>query len=131
MLGRKNMKAGLYDLIVKKSDNPNFQPKAYWRSSKPFVENRMAVLIHRPYKVNSFKIDGRRPHIAITYHCGNTHCGGEGKLTFLDAPPSGSIVCQRCEDYAIERGLPSSKEITGFHVCLGGVKAVKNCCKEK
>ena len=55
--------------------------------------------------------------------CGNS-ANGENKFTFLDVVPDGRVVCARCEAAAIEAGLPSSSEICGRHVCIGGVKAV-------
>jgi len=115
-------------LIVKKSDNPYERVYFHWRSSKPFVENRMAVLIHRPRKITTHKLKDRKPHDAIQFHCGSTQVGKRSKFTFLDDPPEGKIVCARCEELAVERGLPSSSELAGRHVCTGGVKAVKSCC---
>ena len=102
-----------------------------WASCKPFVENSKAVLIHRPRTVTMHRISEKyRPHIAIWQWCGNTHTGTK-KFTFLDAPPKGRIVCARCEERAVEAGLPSSSELAGEHVCVGGVVAVSHCCAEK
>lgn len=102
-----------------------------WASCRPFVENSKAALIHRPRTVTMHRISEKyRPHIAVWQWCGNTHTGTK-KFTFLDAPPKGRIVCARCEEKAVESGLPSSSELSGEHVCIGGVVAVSHCCPEK
>lgn len=101
--------------------------KVPWVSCKPFVENSMAVLIHRPRRVTTHKIGPKwAAHIAVHAWCGNGMTGSK-KFTFLDAPPRGRIVCARCEDKAVEAGLPSSSALVGEHVCTGGVVAVSRC----
>jgi len=100
-----------------------------WSSCKPFVENSKAVLIHRPRMVTMHRIREKyRPHIAVAMWCGNTHAGTK-KFTFLDAPPKGRIVCARCEEKAVDAGLPSSSQLAGEHVHIGGVIAVAHCCQ--
>jgi hypothetical protein len=104
--------------------------KVPWTSCKPFVENTMAVLIHRPRRVTTHKIGPRwDPHIAVHAWCGNSMTGST-KFTFLDAPPVGRIVCARCEEKAVLSGLPSSSGLTGSHVHIGKVFAVATCCQE-
>jgi hypothetical protein len=104
--------------------------KARWKESLPFVENKMAILIHRPKKVNLHKCGDRRPHISVEHYCGNTHSGDFDKLTFLEAPNENDLVCHACESRAVMAGLPSSSEIAGRHVHIGKLKAVKTCnCK--
>ena len=99
-----------------------------WLSCSPFVENSMAVLIHRPRRVTTHKISDKWPsHIGIEPWCGNVMTGTK-KFTFLDAPPQGRIVCARCEDAAVAAGLPSSSDLVGHHVHTGGVIAVMRCC---
>lgn len=99
-----------------------------WTSCKPFVENSKAVLIHRPRRVSMHRIsDKYRTHLAVEMWCGSTQTGTK-KFTFLDAPPREAIVCARCEMKAIGAGMPSSSQLVGGHVHLGGVIAVKHCC---
>jgi len=100
-----------------------------WLTCKPFIENSRAVLIHRPRKVTTHKIGERWPsHISVHCWCGNTMSGTK-KFTFLDAPGNGRIVCARCEEKALAAGQPSSDELAGLHVHLGGVVAVAHCCE--
>lgn len=97
----------------------------------PFVENKNAVLIHRPIEVAYRKsYRGGYIYACVDFMCGNS-ANGENKFTFLDVVPDGRIVCARCEAAAIEAGLPSSSAITGRHVCIGGVKSVSFCCPLK
>ncbi len=99
-----------------------------WATCRPFVENSKAVLIHRPRRVSMHRISEKyRAHIAVENWCGNTHTGGK-KFTFLDSPTKGRIVCARCEQKAVESGLPSSSQLAGRHVHIGGVVAVAHCC---
>lgn len=100
-----------------------------WTSSKPFVENKLAVLIHRPRHVTIHKISDRWPaHLGLHCWCGNCMTGTT-KFTFLDAPPEDSILCARCESAAVANGLPSASELVGRHVHVGGVVAVRHCCE--
>lgn len=101
-----------------------------WLSCQPFVENSRAVLIHRPRTVTTHKLGQKyKSHIAIGYWCGNSQTGTT-KFTFLDAPPEDRILCARCEEKAVEAGLPSAAELAGRHVHIGGVVAVRHCCNE-
>ena len=99
-----------------------------WTACKPFIENKMAVLIHRPRYVTTRKIGARWPaHLCVNCWCGS-HMTGTTKFTFLDAPPDESILCARCEDNAVANGLQPASELAGKHVHTGGVVAVKRCC---
>lgn len=101
-----------------------------WRACKPFVENSRGALIHRPRKVTTWKISAERPaHISVTGWCGNVATGTK-KFTFLDAPSEGRIVCERCETAAVLAGLPTSSQLVGAHVHVGGVVAVTHCCPQ-
>jgi hypothetical protein len=101
-----------------------------WTACKPFLENSMAVLIHRPRAVTTHKIGPRyAPHLGIELWCGN-HMNGGKKFTFLSHPGRERIVCARCEAAAVAAGLPSSTQLAGEHVHLGGVIAVRHCCEE-
>ena len=99
-----------------------------WASCAPFVENSAGRLIHRPREVTTFKIY-RAPHIAVTNWCGNTHVG-MNKFTFLEQPPYGKLLCERCEIAATFAGLPSADALSGRHVHIGKIIAVQTCCKE-
>lgn len=99
-----------------------------WASCLPFVENSKAVLIHRPREVITHKIGERwDSHISVKCWCNNVMTGTK-KFTFLDAPSGDKIVCARCEDAAVNAGMPSSSEIAGRHVHTGGVVAKMRCC---
>jgi hypothetical protein len=101
----------------------------HWTACEPFVENSRAVLIHRVRYVTTHKISPRWPaHLAVYGWCGNGMTGTT-KFTFLSEPPDGSIVCARCEDAAVDAGLPSSLQLVGKHVHTGGVVAVRRCCE--
>lgn len=100
-----------------------------WKSAMPFVENRMAILVHRPRFVTTHKISEKYdPHIAIEYWCGSTQTGTD-KFTFLDSPPDGKLLCARCEEKAVSKGQKSSFQLVGKHVHTGRCVAVQECCK--
>lgn len=118
-------------MIVKiKAKNKSLAVKD-WTEVQPFVNNERAVLIHRPRHVAEHQISKRwAPHLAITTWCGNTFTGRR-QFTFLDAPPNGRLLCQRCEVAAFAAGEPTAESITGGHVHLGQVIAVQTCCVNK
>ena len=99
-----------------------------WSSCAPFVENSRGVLIHRPRSAQTITIH-REPHKAIHYWCGNG-VAGKRNLSFLSAPPEDKLLCARCEAQAVKAGLPSAAELTGRHVHLGKVVAVRVCCDQ-
>lgn len=102
-----------------------------WASCSPFIENRKAVLTHRPRYVTTHKIGAQwKSHISIGCWCGNSFSGTK-KFTFLDAPKTDALLCARCECAAVKAGLPSSSEIVGRHVHIGRVVAQQLCCLEK
>lgn len=101
-----------------------------WRSCLPFVENTMALLIHRPLTVGTYRCGNRPLHLAIHYWCGNSAVGNK-KFTFLEAPPENSLVCEKCEQNAVAAGLPSSESLAGKHVHIGRLKAIRTCCNTK
>lgn len=100
----------------------------HWKTCLPFLENKLATLIHRPRYITTYRIGQRPPHLAVGNWCGNTMTG-QRKFTFLPAPPSGRIVCARCEENAVRHGLPTTDELAGRHVHKGGVIAVPHCCE--
>lgn len=69
----------------------------HWSSCSPFVENSMAVLVHRPRYVVTHKIGARwKSHIAVSCWCGSSFTGTK-KFTFLDVPKAEALLCARCE----------------------------------
>ena len=101
----------------------------HWTSSKPFVENKRGILIHRPKSVLIYTAILGEVYPIVDYWCGG-HAVGSDKFTFLDAPPHKRLVCARCEAEAIKNDLPSSDLIVGKHVHIGGVIGVQTCCLE-
>lgn len=103
-------------------------PPIEWKSALPFVENSRGQLVHRPMSVVTY-LHQSYPYLAIKYQCGLSACGSKN-LTFLSVPPEHAVVCHRCEEFAVLRGLPSSSDIAGRHVHIGGLKVFKKCgCK--
>lgn len=99
-----------------------------WAECSPFVENTKAVLIHRPRSVSTHQISERwKAHIAVRGWCGNQFTGRK-KFTFLDAPPDGKLLCERCEKAAVKAGELAAHELVGRHVHLGNVVAQQTCC---
>ena len=96
------------------------------KQSLPFVENPRGLLIHRPRAASVRVWPGGRWPSYIVVHC---WCGTAftKKTTFVADVPDGSLLCKRCEDLAVRSGLPSASEITGHHVCVGGVRAYNAC----
>lgn len=115
-------------IVLEKETDLRFG-KIPWASSKPFIENSRAALIHRPRRVTTHTLLSPRwpAHIAVHAWCGNSATGSK-KFTFLDAPGTDQIVCARCEEKAVAAGLPTSSALAGRHVHLGGVVAVRYCC---
>lgn len=101
----------------------------HWTACEPFLENTRGVLIHRIRHVTAIKTGARwKTHLAVRCWCGNSMTGTKN-FTFLSAPPDGKIVCARCEDAAIEAGLPTSDQLAGKHVHTGGVVVARRCCE--
>ncbi len=101
-----------------------------WASCLPFVENTRGVLIHRPKSAVTYNLH-REPHLAVIYYCGNG-TSGRKHITFLPVPPEGALLCERCEQAALEAGLPSADALAGRHVHKGKIKAVVTCgCEVK
>lgn len=101
--------------------------KIHFNECSPFVENKMAVLVHRPIQMVMHKCLNK-PHLAIGYACGLSACGTK-KFTFLDDLNESHIVCERCEEKAVKMGYGTSEEICGHHVHIGKTKAVITCCQ--
>ena len=123
----------LLDLKKTHKNNDSRYDFFNWKSCLPFMENRRGVLIHRPKAVvtiNASRLFGSKlPYLAVTHWCGSS-VNSENSFTFLDAPPNGKILCERCETLAVEAGLPSAESLVGKHVHIGKVKAVATCCHD-
>ena len=99
----------------------------HWKDSEPFIENKRGELIHRPRAICTHKPAWGGPaYLVIKNLCGSSFTGYE-HLSVLSKPPKGNYVCARCEQEAKKRGLPTSDELIGHHVHLGGVVAVRKC----
>ena len=105
--------------------NDNMFP---WATCTPFVDNKRAMLIHRPRAVITFT-HMKMPYISVQAWCGN-HFTGDDKFTFLDSiPDGGKLLCARCEIMATQVGLPSADELNGQHVHLGKLLVKRTCCQ--
>lgn len=95
------------------------------KSSVPFIKANRGVLTHRVKHGAFHKSLHGMSHASICY------CGlplFPHKSTLMDAPQPDQIVCRRCEAAAINDGRPSSSEMAGYHIHVGGVKAFADCC---
>lgn len=101
--------------------------QAPWKACLPFVDNQRATLIHRVRTGSTYNIH-KQPHIAVGLWCGMAITASDNHITFLDAPPDGKILCERCEEMAVKAGLPTSDDLAGKHVHKGRTKAVITCC---
>ena len=97
--------------------------------SLPFLLNERALLIHRPRKASIYRLNTSE-HMAVQNWCGNTF-SSRNKLSFIERPPAGRLVCEACEKRAIMAGEKPSSEIVGEHVCVGKLKVENVCCKTR
>jgi hypothetical protein len=96
------------------------------RQALPFVENPRGLLIHRPRDaaLRVWPSGKWASYIVVHNWCGASFTK---KTTFVKDIPAGALLCKRCEIAAVRAGLPSAEEITGHHVCIGGVRAYNAC----
>ncbi len=80
-----------------------------WKKSLPFLVNPRAVLVHRVRSVHSFTGNGAR---------------GE----FVADPPKDRLLCAYCEAKAVAAGEKPADQLAGRHVCIGTMKAKRQCC---
>lgn len=113
-------------LALDKTNVKGYKPFLQWQSALPFVQNKRALLIHRPRSVDVYRLH-KHPHMAVLFLCGNGSTGTD-KFTFMGAPPVDSILCAKCELKALALGLPSAYSLAGRHVHTGGIVAIANCC---
>jgi len=110
------------------SDTFGRGPIAKLKESLPFIVNARAKLVHRPRSVNVHKISSDYVrHLAIHYWCGGGSTGLK-KFDFVAVPGENETLCARCEEKAVEAGRPSSDDLVGRHVHVGGVKVRRTCC---
>jgi len=115
----------------KKTRSPSYnQFRMPWASALPFLDNKLAILIHRPRRACTITMF-KNSHMAVEAYCGNHFTGHADKLNFLSEPPIGKLVCLRCETLAVEAGLPTSSELAGRHVHVGKLKAIRTCCNDQ
>ena len=113
-------------LALDKTNVRGHKPFLQWQSALPFVQNKRALLIHRPRSVDVYRLH-KHPHMAVLFLCGNGSTGTD-KFTFLEAPPVDSILCARCEQAALKINFPSASSLAGRHVHIGGIFARAHCC---
>lgn len=102
----------------------------YWKEMLPFVENKRAILIHRPRRATTYNLGPKwGPHVAINYWCGATQTGRDN-FVFHSDPPKQKLVCNVCETRAVMAGQLTSDELAGRHVHKGRLKAIQYCCAE-
>ena len=116
------------EIKIPKNYTP-YRGSIVWKSCFPFVDNKLAMLIHRPMEVTTY-VHYKKPYIGVKALCGNTFVGND-KFTFIEIIPENSkLLCTRCEAKAIELGLPSADELNGRHIHLGKLIPIKTCCNE-
>ena len=96
------------------------------KESAPFLRNPRGLLIHRP-RTAAVRVwpSGRWPSYTVAdCWCG---CVFTKRTEFIADIQPGELLCKRCEIAAVRAGLPSAEEITGHHVCIGGVRAYNAC----
>lgn len=103
-------------------------PISVWRDSPPFVMNDQGLLIHRPRTVTARSLPKKAAWLSIRYWCGN-QVNGRKNLTFI-TDPADRLLCEACEARAVMAGLPAARTITGKHVHIGKLKAVRICCPD-
>ena len=102
-----------------------------WTRSLPYNVNPRGMLVHRVRAGTTFyDVRGEERHSALMYWCGMTVCG-YGGIDTTDDPPQNRLLCIRCEEMAIEAGQPTSQELTGRHVHVGSLRAVRECCQNE
>lgn len=99
----------------------------HWASSKPFVENRRGILIHRPKSIITYRAIWGAIYPIVDYWCGAS-ANGAHKFTFLDEPPDGKLLCARCEIESVKHNVPPSEQVVGRHVHVGSVGGLRTCC---
>jgi len=102
---------------------------APWKLCLPFVDNKRALLIHRPRSVTTYALLGKH-YEAVEMWCGSGQTGRD-KFDFQSTPTEGKLLCSRCEAKAVAAGLPSASEIAGRHVHEGKVVPVRTCCNPR
>lgn len=105
-----------------------------WRESAPFVLNPRGILVHRVLGVTTIirHYWEEDTNVVVKYACWNG-CSFDcekSDVCLLHEVPGDRILCERCEQVALNNGLPSADELCGRHVHVGRVRAIRSCCKE-
>ena len=119
--------------LAKKRPHPFANKNAmFLRSAAPFVINKRGTLVHRPYSACVYNIHAS-PHIGVHFLCGMSVCDNRSRnnLTFTDYLDEGKLLCERCEEIAIKKRMPTTNQIVGRHVHTGRTKGVITCCAQK
>lgn len=96
-----------------------------WDEAFPFYFNPNGILVHRTRWVHDHFYYEKFSHETIGYWCGNL--GQRGEL--LEFVPKEMILCARCESIAASNHLPTAEKLCGYHVHVGGIRAVRHCCQ--
>lgn len=102
-----------------------------WTRALPYNVNPRAILIHRVKHVTTyFDVLGRPRHDGVTHWCGTTAFTNHG-ISLTADPPKDRLLCVNCEVRAIEAGQLTSRQLTGRHVHVGSLRAVRECCTDQ
>ena len=99
----------------------------HWLKALPFFANPRGVLVHRVKHAQTILHGGIRSHDHVNYWCGNG-CNAHGLRGWTDRPDRTQVLCEKCEQAAVDAGMPASDELAGRHVHVGRAKAVRTCC---
>ena len=97
-----------------------------FNQSAPFFENPQGMLIHRVRSLYRLTYKDERTWFIVDYWCANGARPEEVDDGLL-FDPGDKLVCARCEAVAVARGLKSSSELAGRHVCTGVCRPVNTC----
>jgi hypothetical protein len=101
--------------------------RVIYQESAPFFENPQGVLIHRVKSLYLLEFNGGRQWYIVDYWCGNNARPREVDDGLL-FDPGNKLICARCEAMAVAKGLKTSSELAGRHVCSGVCVPVNTCC---
>lgn len=99
----------------------------HWAKCEPFAVNRMGLLVHR-IKAGQTIVRNDGSHIAVEYWCGGSSVGDHGKFEFVGAVPSGRVLCEKCEAFALLANQKSAEKLSKKrHVCKGKLHVIRSC----
>lgn len=106
-----------------------------WKEGEPFFNSDRGRLIHRVRAVDQIEFNsqsypyGTRYNVLVETWCGSRRLSTDSEGMERE-PSGGKLVCERCEQAAIDAGMPSSEELTGRHVHVGRCRVVQTCCQD-